>query len=296
MQSPAPSSASSSSSTSADTALAWADCPRCGEHWPAGAPYCGNCGWSPEAGRGQPDRSLGQEAAATRYGRLATQWAVAALAGLLCLLLWAWARERDKAPSPATVTPAPLARSVDRTSAPSPASASASASASAAASGPASVATTVEPAPAQVEPAALAGPEQFVRDWLAAEAGTEGLPDTLRPYYAEQVAYRGLPAATWSQIAADKARFVQRWPKRQYELLALQPLDDGADGQLSLALRVRWRLESQGRWQRGESVTLLTLRRIDARWRIVSEQPAPARSGGPSSARPASSVTVAPER
>lgn len=276
---------------------AWADCPRCGEHWPGGSPYCVNCGWTPDS----PGATTNPVAPA-RAGRGLALLLAAGLATALWLLLWAWTDDRDAASPQAPHPGAATASVVTQASTPSapasapaeplaPAAGQASTIAAAeAASRPATQATATEPpaAPSPApDPAHQADQtDQFVRDWLAAEAGAAGNPSALRSFYADQVAYRGRNAAGWTTIAADKARFMQRWPGRHYELLAVHTLSDGPEGQWQGALHVRWRLENQGRWRRGESVTLLTLRRIDGRWRIVAEaageaRPRPAAPGLP---------------
>lgn len=114
--------------------------------------------------------------------------------------------------------------------------------------------------------------ERFARTWLAEEAGAgpEQL-DRLRALYAERLDYRGHAGADWAVVAADKAAFLRRWPQRQYQLLALRVLAPGPDDSVRVALQVRWQLDNHGRWRRGESLTLLSLRRIDGAWRIVGE-------------------------
>lgn len=125
------------------------------------------------------------------------------------------------------------------------------------------------PAPGTAMPPEL---ERFARTWLAEEAAADAERlDRLRPLYADRLAYRGRADADWAVVAADKAGYLRRWPQRQYQLQALRVLGPADDGSLRVALQVRWQLENQGRWRRGDSVTVLSLRRIGGEWRIVGE-------------------------
>lgn len=125
------------------------------------------------------------------------------------------------------------------------------------------------PAPGTAMPLEL---ERFARTWLAEEAAADAERlDRLRPLYADRLTYRGRADADWAVVAADKAGYLRRWPQRHYQLLALRVLGPADDGSLRVALQVRWQLENQGRWRRGDSVTVLSLRRIGGEWRIVGE-------------------------
>lgn len=279
----------------------WVDCPRCGEHWPGGARYCANCGWLPEGARPAPDAAASHQEGQRANGLLVPA-ALLALGLTLGLVLWAWATDVGDGAAAAPAVTMPQAQAQAAADPAPPATAAAVAPSAAASSARAGIAvpeagqTAVMAADASAAtradavPADDRLPEQVARDWLATEAGAGQDPSALRPYYAARVAYRGHANAQWAAIAADKAQFMRRWPERRYELLALQPQGPGAergDDTRRLALRVRWRLQSRSHWRQGESLTLLTLHRLDGHWCIVAEAAAGTRPRPPAPAQPA---------
>ncbi|MEK8052228.1 hypothetical protein AACH10_18395 [Ideonella sp. DXS22W] len=172
------------------------------------------------------------------------------------------------APTPAPApAPAPAVPPVRHATAPAPV-ATPVAALSAARSAAGASATSV------AEAAATVNAERFAREWLAAESAQDAADAALarsRPLYAERVDYRGQAGADWALILADKTEFARRWPKRQYQLLAVQEARVDAQGRLDTRLQLRWRLENQGRWREGTSTAVLRLQRIDGQWRIVAE-------------------------
>lgn len=247
-------------------AASWSDCPRCGEHWPANSPYCGNCGWTPEAapssGRGTrlTERALRGPLPAIALGALA-----------LIAVAWAWLERGPSAPASAGAATAASAANAS-----TPATTSATTVVKAVTTAASAVAPPVTQAQAEtrvaVPPETLA--ERFAREWLAAETAlvpADNDPGRAQPLYAERVNYHGRPGTRWPDIAADKAELIRRWPLRRYELLAVRHAHVDADGLLRAELRLRWRLENQGRWRAGESTAVLQLRHLDGQWRIVAE-------------------------
>lgn len=264
------------------------ECQRCGDHWPVGNTYCGTCGYAAE------EAPAPAEAGHHRPGvrRLL-------VAGLLTLAIagatlpWWWSdADSDARPVATTVQPVdapptmappavggaglpPAAAEPGTASKPAQAVAAAGLGPAAVpAQAPAGVASAPDTPPPAAEPPTTRPLAEFARQWLEAEARGGAAADlaALRGFYAPTVAYRGQANADWATIAADKTRFAQRWPQRRYQLQQMQRLADGEDGTQRALLQVSWQLERQGRWRRGQSVTLLEWRTVEGQLRIVTER------------------------
>lgn len=270
----------------------WTECPHCGEPWVADSPYCTNCGWVPKPAA-PADTAMASPARAHMLAMVSLLLGGAALAAMA----WGWLGPRVQAPlpqpakvasaahqPPAQATAQPHAQAADsmppvasRAASADPLPSAPSAPAAHASSATATVAppgaTAVMPPQPTPEPASVSA-ERLAREWLAGESsvdGSDATPARLRPLYADRVDYRGHHGAGWALILADKSEFARRWPKRQYQLLAIEQASIDAQGVLSTRLQLRWRLENQGRWREGTATAVLRLQRIEGQWRIVAE-------------------------
>jgi len=141
----------------------------------------------------------------------------------------------------------------------------------------AAVASAVEPGPQPpaAAPASAAQAKQFATAWF--EAGAQATDaQAMRRFYADTIAYYQRGEQSWRVVAADKAAYLRRWPQRSYQLDGVQLLSaaDGApsDDAVQVALNFHWRVERDGRWFRGQSVTVLALRRVGGELRVVMER------------------------
>jgi hypothetical protein len=121
---------------------------------------------------------------------------------------------------------------------------------------------------------------QFATAWF--DAGAQAADaQAMRRFYADTVAYYQRGAQPWRALAADKAAYLRRWPQRHYQLNGVRLLppataaaagDALPDDTVCVALNFHWRVERDGRWRRGQAVTVLALRRVDGELRVVMER------------------------
>jgi len=117
--------------------------------------------------------------------------------------------------------------------------------------------------------------KQFATAWFEAGARASDA-QTMRRFYADTIAYYQRGEQSWRAVAADKAAYLRRWPQRSYQLDGVQLLRAAegtpASDAVQVALNFHWRVERDGRWFRGQAVTVLALRRVGGELRVVMER------------------------
>lgn len=109
--------------------------------------------------------------------------------------------------------------------------------------------------------------ESYVRAYLDA-CETNQLPSEMA-FYADRVNYFDHGEVTRAFIAKDVARYYQRWPKRDYELLEFQ-VAKAAEKEVEVKFRIAFKVKSPTHSAAGKTVNVFRIRQTGDDLRFVS--------------------------